>query len=157
MIKYPQRSINVFKVESLYLSRIIVVQAIYSFFILKEKKSIRQVCYEYIKFYSSRYVNKINLTFCYTLIHIVINNISGIDNKIKSKLSREWKLHRLPEVVLSILRVGIAEILYNKGIIIAIIINDYLIITKSLNHYDELSFINSVLDKVAKNEKILKT
>ena len=131
----------------------LVVQTVYSFFLLKETKSIRQVCYECIKFYGFKYAENINLIFYYSLMNVIVNNISNIDENIKLRLSKKWKLHRLPELVLAILRVAIAEILYKKILIIAVIINDYLIITKSLNHYDELSFINSVLDKVAKNKK----
>ena len=68
---------------------------------------------------------------------------------IKLFLGKKWRLERLPKLVLAILRVGIGEILIDNQKGIPNIINDYLQITKSLNHFQELGFINSILDKVA--------
>ena len=78
-----------------------------------------------------------------------------IDKKIILKLAHNWTIKRLPALVLSILRAGIGDIINGvllKNLKTSILINDYLQITKSLNHFSELSFINSVLDAIAKDE-----
>lgn len=135
--------------QSLYSSRILIIQTIYSFDILDNKKDIKQISSDYINYYTSKYPNKkLHVEFYEDLINFIINNISNIDNKIHSNLEKNWKLERLPKLVLSILRSGIGELLHVNNSNVAVIINDYLQITKSFNHLEELGFINSILDKI---------
>ena len=155
MIKGRQDLTKNLKSLTLYPSRILAVQTIYSYQILKKKKNIIQISSEYIEYHNLKYKhNNLNLDFYHTLIKLTTHNIVEIDEKIKWKLDKKWKIERLPEVVLSILRVGIGEIIKTQYSTIAIVINDYLQIAKSLNHFKELSFINSILDKIAKNSTI---
>ena len=137
--------------QSLYSSRILIIQTIYSFDILDNKKDIKQIASDYVNYYKSKYPNKkLNVEFYEELINFIIHNISNIDNKIHSNLEKNWKLERLPKLVLSILRSGIGELLHVNNSNVAVIINDYLQITKSFNHLEELGFINSILDKIVK-------
>jgi N utilization substance protein B len=122
----------------------------YSIDILEEKKDIEQISSDYIEYHVSKYSNQnLDKEFYYKVLHFIIDNLSRIDGMIKLNLGKKWKLERLPKLVLAILRVGVGEILIDKHLEIATIINDYLQITKSLNHFDELGFINGVLDKIA--------
>lgn len=72
------------------------------------------------------------------------------DKKIESYLADNWTLNRLPKVVFSLLVVSCYEICNNDESYVPIIIDDFLEIAKLLNHGGELGFVNSVLDKIAK-------
>lgn len=138
-------------VQPLYSPRVLAIQTIYSFDILDNKKDIKQISSDYVSYYTFKYPNKqLNIEFYENLINFIVNNISNIDDQIHSNLEKKWKLERLPKLVLSILRSGIGELLHFSNSNVAIVINDYLQITKSFNHLEELGFINSILDKIAK-------
>ena len=138
-------------IQSLYSSRILAVQTLYSFDILDNKKDIKQISSDYVSYYTSKYPNKqLNIEFYEDLINFIVNNISNIDDQIYSNFKKNWKLERLPKLVLSILRSGTGELIHFSNSPVAIVINDYLQIAKSLNHYEELGFINSILDKIVK-------
>ena len=141
---------------SLYPSRILIVQTIYSFDILEERKSLQEILHEYIEYHELKYPkDSLDNKFYHQLTHFIIDNKVRIDKKIILKLAHNWTIKRLPALVLSILRAGIGDIINGvllKNLKTSILINDYLQITKSLNHFSELSFINSVLDAIAKDE-----
>jgi N utilization substance protein B len=150
MTKDIQNSTDNSEYLSLYPTRILITQTMYSIDILEEKKDIEQISSDYIEYHVSKYSNQnLDKEFYYKVLHFIIDNLSRIDGMIKLNLGKKWKLERLPKLVLAILRVGVGEILIDKHLEIATIINDYLQITKSLNHFDELGFINGVLDKIA--------
>ena len=133
--------------KSLYTSRVIVIQTIYSFDILYNKKTIEQILYDCTNNYLYKHTSKsLNIDFCKKLTGYIICNISNIDHKIHINLEKNWKMTRLPKLVLSILRSGIGESLSLRSTNIAVTISDYLEITKSFNHIKELGFINSILE-----------
>ncbi len=87
------------------------------------------------------------------LLSIIINlmkMLEDIDDHILDHLSSNWRWDRMAKVVQAILRAAVFEIIYYPTLELGIIIQDYLEISKSFDHYDELGFINSVLDKIAK-------
>ena len=139
---------------SLYPARILVVQTLYSIDILNKKKDTEQISSDYIEYHIEKYSNQnLDKKFYYELLNYIIDNTSSIDEFIRINLDKKWRLERLPKLVLAILRVGVADILVMNHLEVATIINDYLQITKSLNHLGELGFINSILDKIAKDLK----
>ncbi len=150
MIKDIQNSTDNSEYQPLYPTRILIAQTMYSVDILEERKDIEQISSDYIEYHVSKYSNQnLDKEFYYKLLNFIIDNLSSIDDMIKLNLGEKWKLERLPKLVLAILRVGVGEISIDKHLEIATIINDYLQITKSLNHFDELGFINGILDKIA--------
>ena len=154
MIKDIQNLTDNSEYLSLYPARILVVQTLYSIDILNKKKDIAQISLDYIEYHVEKYSNQnLDEKFYYELLNSTIDNTSSIDVLIRTNLDKKWKLERLPKLVLAILRVGIADISIMNHLEMATIINDYLQITKSLNHSEELGFINSILDKIAKDLK----
>lgn len=150
MTKDIQSSTDNSEYLPLYPTRILIVQTMYSVDILNERKDIEQISSDYIEYHVSKYSNQnLDKEFYYKLLHFIIDNLSNIDNTIKLNLGEKWKLERLPKLVLAILRVGVGEVSIDKNLEISTIINDYLQITKSLNHLEELGFINGILDKIA--------
>ncbi|WP_236870014.1 transcription antitermination factor NusB [Candidatus Bandiella numerosa] len=154
MIKDIQNLTDNSEYLSLYPARILVVQTLYSIDILNKKKDIEQISLDYIEYHVEKYSNQnLDEKFYYELLSSTIDNTSSIDELIRTNLNKKWRLERLPKLVLAILRVGIADISIMNHLEVATIINDYLQITKSLNHSEELGFINSILDKIAKDLK----
>ncbi|MFQ3307578.1 MAG: transcription antitermination factor NusB [Candidatus Midichloriaceae bacterium] len=150
MEKYED-SINQKEDIHLYTSRMLAVQSIYSFNLLGDIKSPSQISLDYISYYTSNYLmQNLNQSFYLNLFKHTYENIALIDGEIQKRLQESWKLHRLSKIILAILRVGVSELFLKHEKNIAIIINDYLQISKSLGHTDETGFVNGILDSVAK-------
>ena len=142
-------------IKSLYPERVLAVQAIYSIGILSGKKPLSQVASDYIAYHIEKYPKQdFNQEFYLNLLENTYDNLEYIDKKISINLENTWKLERLPKLVLAILRVGSTEITISKKPQVALIINDYLQVSKSLNHEGEIGFINSILDKIAKEKEL---
>ncbi|MCL4477694.1 MAG: transcription antitermination factor NusB [Deltaproteobacteria bacterium] len=79
-------------------------------------------------------------------------NINTIDQYI-SKYLKNWAIGRIAVVDRNILRLAISELLYEPVTPIKVIINEAVEIAKKYGTKDSFSFINAVLDKVARELK----
>ena len=79
-------------------------------------------------------------------------NINTIDQYI-SKYLKNWAIGRIAVVDRNILRLAISELLYEPVTPIKVIINEAVEIGKKYGTKDSFSFINAVLDKVARELK----
>lgn len=66
------------------------------------------------------------------------------------KVAEKWALSRMASIDRNILRFAAYEILHRKDIPDAVTINEALEIAKKYSTADSASFINGILDKVAK-------
>lgn len=87
--------------------------------------------------------------FARSLIAGTIENITEIDEKIKSHL-KNWTIDRLNKVTLAILRMSVYSLLYTKDVTPSIIIDEAVDIAKSYGVDDSYKFINAVLDNIRK-------
>lgn len=77
------------------------------------------------------------------------------DEIIKPFLAEKWKIERLASVVRMILRLGVFELKVRLSTPENIIINEYIEITKDFfPEGKESQFVNSVLDKIAKQVRL---
>lgn len=65
-------------------------------------------------------------------------------------LSQDWPLERLESIVRAILRAGVYELIARPDVPTAVIINEYVDVAHGFYERTEASFVNGVLDKVAK-------
>lgn len=86
---------------------------------------------------------------CYNVAVNLVDSIQVIDSYIEDNISSNWSIKRIAKVPLSILRVGIYEIMNNEKIKLGTAISDYIEIAKMLDHHKEIGFINNLLDKAA--------
>lgn len=88
-------------------------------------------------------------SFALELVEGTTAHLETIDTLLQDT-SKNWKLHRMPVVDLSILRCATYEILYLDDIDPATSINEAVEIAKSYSTPDSPKFINGVLDNIRK-------
>lgn len=90
--------------------------------------------------------------FAENIINCTINNLAKIDAVIK-KAAENWILERMAVVDRNILRYAVYELLYCPDIPSIVTINEALEIAKKYSSNEAASFINGILDKIAKGIK----
>ncbi|PYG86820.1 NusB antitermination factor [Ruminiclostridium sufflavum DSM 19573] len=86
----------------------------------------------------------------------IINIIDGVNEKVSlidsiiEKNSMGWKISRLSKIDLSILRIGIYEILYREDIPFSVSVNEAVELAKKYSNEDAGAFVNGLLAKVTK-------
>ncbi len=65
-------------------------------------------------------------------------------------LSKDWPLDRLESIIRAILRAGVYELIARPDVPTAVIINEYVDVAHGFYERTEASFVNGVLDRVAK-------
>ena len=90
--------------------------------------------------------------FTQQLVEGTTSNLETIDAELQVT-SKNWKLHRMPIVDLSILRIAVYEILYLDDIDAATSINEAIEIAKSFSTSNSPKFINGVLDNIRKRHQ----
>lgn len=74
-----------------------------------------------------------------------------IDSIIEKK-SMGWKISRLSKIDLSILRIGIYEILYREDIPYSVTVNEAVELAKRYSNEDAGAYVNGLLAKVSKSD-----
>ena len=92
--------------------------------------------------------------FTLILVKGVTGNSSEIDKAIND-YTDNWSLERITNIDRNILRMAIYEILYLKNIPKSVSINEAVELAKKYGTKSSSSFVNGVLGKIDKNDKIL--
>jgi len=93
--------------------------------------------------------------FTIILVRGVLSNLAEIDKEIKS-YTNNWSLERITNIDRNILRIAIYEILYINNIPKSVSINEAVELAKKYSTKSSFSFVNGVLGKINKIDKILK-
>jgi len=93
--------------------------------------------------------------FSLILVNGVLSNLSKIDKSI-SNYTNNWSLERITNIDRNILRIAIYEILYLNNIPKSVSINEAVELAKKYGTKSSFSFVNGVLGKIDKNDKVLK-
>ena len=72
-------------------------------------------------------------------------------NEIIASYSKGWKVHRLPEVTGTVLRIGVYEMKYVDEVPNSIAINEAVEIAKKYGSGDDASFVNGILGSLARS------
>lgn len=137
------------------LARVLAVQSVYCHFALKEEREFKYSIHDVMSSYkSSEMAEEVDDADEKRLIQIckkVEEEVERIDSLIAEFLDKNWKVSRLPALVLSILRAAIGEyLLRKKRLDYKVLINEYVEITKLFNHDGEAGFVNKILDSAFK-------
>lgn len=87
--------------------------------------------------------------FTEDIVNGTITNLKEIDTVIQ-RATEHWVLQRMAAVDRNILRFATYELLYRSDIPSAVTINEALEIAKRFSTNESASFINGILDKIAK-------
>ncbi len=87
--------------------------------------------------------------FTEEIVRGTLNRLEEIDTVIE-KVAENWLLKRMAAVDRNILRFAAYEILYRKDIPSAVTINEAIEIAKKFSSTESASFINGILDRLAK-------
>ena len=90
--------------------------------------------------------------FATQLVEGTTAHLEAIDTLLQNT-SKNWKLHRMPIVDLSILRCATYEILYLNDVDPATTIDEAIEIAKSYSTPDSPKFINGILDNIRKTHE----
>ena len=102
------------------------------------------------RFWQSQDTSGERYPFALELVEGTTAHLEKIDALLQDT-SKNWKLHRMPVVDLSILRCATYEILYLDDIDPATSINEAIEIAKSYSTPNSPKFINGILDNIQKN------
>jgi transcription antitermination protein NusB len=84
--------------------------------------------------------------------------VDGVNEKVAlidciiEKKSMGWKISRLSKIDLSILRIGIYEILYREDIPYSVTVNEAVELAKRYSNEDAGAYVNGLLAKVSKSD-----
>lgn len=78
-----------------------------------------------------------------------ITNKEELDKTI-SKYCKKWTINRIPKTSLAIIRMAIAEIMFDDDISVKITINEAVELSKKYSSKDDYKFVNGVLSSVVK-------
>lgn len=92
--------------------------------------------------------------FTVDLVATTLQNLVKIDSELQ-KIIKNWRPDRLSIVDRTLLRLGAAEVLYFQDIPPKVTINEYIEIAKDYSEDDAPSFINGILDRLARNSSKL--
>jgi N utilization substance protein B len=76
-----------------------------------------------------------------------------LQEKVSSALSREWTWARIDRLVRAILLAGTYELVHRRDVPPRVAINEYVEIAHAFYDQGEPTFVNSVLDRVARQER----
>ncbi|MEE1212492.1 MAG: transcription antitermination factor NusB [Treponema sp.] len=89
--------------------------------------------------------------FARLLVRGTVENISQIDEIIKSHLSSKWSLERINKVALAVIRMSVYALLYQKDVPAVIVIDEAVEIVKEYGIDDSHKFTNAILDNINKD------
>jgi len=142
------------EIKARQVSRILAVQCIYAATIYRDydniKTLVQRIAESQIKdnIFVEEYKNY-DKKYLLELVTGTIQELPSINSLLDPLLAEGWSIHRLGQVVKCILWLGSWELLHQKQLSSAIIINEYINIAKLFSHEGEAGFINNVLDQVA--------
>jgi N utilization substance protein B len=87
--------------------------------------------------------------FAARLAETTIKQLTMIDEMI-TKYAENWRLERIGAVDKSILRMGIAELLFFKDVPISVTLNEVIELSKDFGEAETPAFINGILDPISR-------
>jgi N utilization substance protein B len=90
--------------------------------------------------------------FTEDLFRVATTREEEIDTLIE-QYSAHWRIPRMPAVDRNLLRLAVAELIGFPGTPVPIVINESLEIAKRYSGPESLSFLNGILDAIAKSRK----
>lgn len=115
-----------------------------------DDKALKESISEFKETTNSIFSDELN-EFVEEQIKSTLKNYSAIE-QVLEKYLKNWKLHRISRVEHTNLLLAANDMCFSKSATVSVIINEAIEISKKFGTEDSGSFINGVLDNIAKNE-----
>lgn len=151
------------KISNKTISRIAAIQTLYQYEQKNQDYSIDEHLQKIISMYESGDLtsdfglskdNKIKIkpsvSFLILLVKTTTEHLEVITQSIITHLSEEWEIEKLPPLLLALLRVSICELKFFPETPRKVVINEFTDIASDMLSDNEVGFVNSVLDTIAK-------
>lgn len=92
------------------------------------------------------------LSFAEEIVSGVRKNLPDIDSAI-SRASEHWDIGRMGVVELTVLRIGVFELLYRRDTPVPVVINEAVEIARRFSSSECGRFVNGVLDHIARETR----
>ncbi len=90
-----------------------------------------------------------NIAYARMLVSGTMEHLAEIDEIIKKHL-KSWDISRVNKVSLSILRMSVYSLKYQKDLLPSIVIDEAIHLAKSFGPSDSFKFVNAILDNIKK-------
>jgi N utilization substance protein B len=74
-----------------------------------------------------------------------------LDDQLRPHLAQGWSLERIDSILRQVIRCGAYELSHRKDIPPKVVISEYVDVAHAFAEKTEAAFVNSILDKLAKN------
>lgn len=151
------------KISNKSISRIAAIQTLYQYDHKAEDHNIDQLLQKIISFYQNEDLNsdlgisednkikiKPSVSYLILLVRTTIEHLENINIQVADHLNEEWQITKLPPLLLALLRVSICELKFFPETPRKVVINEFTDIASDMLSDNEVGFVNSVLDKIAK-------
>lgn len=135
-------------------ARLGAVQALYQLEMAEEPK-VKLVINEFTKHRLGQEVegdqySDADLTLFADIVDGAFSRLTEIDDNIKPYLTPDWPFERVEKLLRAILRAGCYEIIARPDVPTPVIINEYVDVAHAFYDRTETSFVNGILDKMAR-------
>lgn len=135
-------------------ARLGAVQALYQLD-MAEKPAVKMVIEEYSNHRLGKEIegdqySTADLVLFTDIVDGAFSRLEEIDTSIKKFLTPDWPIDRIEKLLRAILRAGCYEIIARPDVPTPVIINEYVDVAHAFYDRIETSFVNGILDKLAK-------
>lgn len=139
------------------LTRLVAAQTLYQYDFYQGKIAIDILSRQLLENYwlsendkePGSYSKKVDNQLLENLLSGVLLPLNLLDEEIKLFLKDDWKIETLPDVMLPILRLATFELKFLRDIPIKVVINEYVDLAASFYDTKKVTFVNSILQKIA--------
>jgi len=136
------------------------VQIYYQYEFFDKKIDLDQISKDVVENYLlsqdediSSYEKNISAEFLSNLIQGLENNSIKIDKNIEEFLNSPWSIETIDEITLQIVRFGCLELESSTDTPAKVVIDEYVDIAASFFDDKKVTFVNAILDKIAKQHR----
>ena len=100
-----------------------------------------------VEFFAERELQRNDFVYAEELIHGATGKIEEIDDLIR-KMAENWGFDRIAKIDLTLLRLGIHELLHRPDVPPVVVINEIIDLGKAYSEKKSKRFLNGILDRV---------
>ena len=99
------------------------------------------------EFFAERELKRDDFAYAEELIHGATGKMEEIDDLVR-KMSENWDFERIAKIDLTLLRLGIHELLHRPDVPPVVVINEIIDLGKAFSEEKSKRFLNGILDRV---------